>query len=263
MLKSRILKLIVTTLLLVVLPLGVYVALQAVREKKKAAVPEGEFNVSLSPTTGEYALDQTFPVAIKFDLGDEPTHIAAIAIRLNYSYSETEPPLSVVDADTGVEGTQIQIAPEFKGGSWTCPVNKVEYGSSKATLDLACVNTGTTGYTTDTEVTLATITLKATKVPAVNPVKLTFDPTESIITRKSDGEDFLAIPSSSGSYTIKDSEGACELGDANCDGKVDDFDLSTLLRKWKKTSDIADVDFDKSGLVDDADLSILLGHWTG
>lgn len=50
-------------------------------------------------------------------------------------------------------------------------------------------------------------------------------------------------------------------GDVNADGKVNVFDLSTLLTNWSKTSGAADLN--KDGSVNVFDLSILLSHWTG
>ncbi|MCL5411299.1 MAG: IPT/TIG domain-containing protein [Patescibacteria group bacterium] len=49
--------------------------------------------------------------------------------------------------------------------------------------------------------------------------------------------------------------------DLNKDGKVNVFDLSILLRKWNRTSDVADVDLNSDGKVNVFDLSILLRSW--
>jgi len=257
---KKAIKILSAIFLLVFLPMLVYASLQMIRYRQKASVEGGEFNVELSPASGTYRIDQSFPVAVKFDLGANPIYIAALAVRLIYNYSEDTPIFTVIDSDELANGTQVELGPEFKKEDWNCPVNKVTFGGGKALVDISCANTTITGYKTTEKVTLATVTFKATDTPANNPVELTFDAAESIITRKSDGQDFLAIPSSKGSYKIESSE---LLGDINGDSLVDDYDLSVLLGKWGATTDIISVDFNKDGLVDDADLSILLSHWTG
>ncbi len=50
-----------------------------------------------------------------------------------------------------------------------------------------------------------------------------------------------------------------KLGDLNSDGKVNIFDLSILLTRYKTTSKLADLN--NSGKVDIFDLSILLSRW--
>lgn len=249
---KKAIKILSALFLLVFLPMIVYASYQMVRSRQKASVEGGEFNVELSPASGAFKINQSFPVSVKFDLGKNPIFIAAVAVRLSYSYSGTAPVFSA---------SEVELGPEFKKEGWNCPVKKITPGGGKVLIDISCANTSITGYKTSEKVTLATITFKATEVPSNNPVELTFDATESIITRKSDGQDFLAIPSSKGSYKIESSSSL--LGDVNGDGKVDDFDLSALLGKWGAKVDISTVDFNKDNLVDDADLSIQLSHWTG
>jgi hypothetical protein len=50
-----------------------------------------------------------------------------------------------------------------------------------------------------------------------------------------------------------------KLGDLNGDGRVNIFDLSILLTRYKTTSKLADLN--NSGKVDIFDLSILLSRW--
>jgi chitodextrinase len=52
------------------------------------------------------------------------------------------------------------------------------------------------------------------------------------------------------------------IGDINRDGKVDVFDLSSMLANWGRTGvNVADLNADS--VVNVFDLSILLGRWTG
>jgi len=44
------------------------------------------------------------------------------------------------------------------------------------------------------------------RAPSVSPLVLRFDPAKSVITRKSDNEDILLIPASTGSFTIAGSQ---------------------------------------------------------
>jgi beta-mannanase len=50
------------------------------------------------------------------------------------------------------------------------------------------------------------------------------------------------------------------VGDINKDGKIDIFDLSTLLSNWGATGGAADINQD--GSINIFDLSILLSHWS-
>ena len=53
-------------------------------------------------------------------------------------------------------------------------------------------------------------------------------------------------------------------GDADGDGRVDDYDLSLLLCHWGRPYvDWSKGDFNGNGTVNDDDLSLLLANWTG
>ena len=51
------------------------------------------------------------------------------------------------------------------------------------------------------------------------------------------------------------------MGDINGDGRVDDYDLSLLIRKWNARNDCA-TDLNRDGITDDYDLSLLVSAWT-
>ena len=56
---------------------------------------------------------------------------------------------------------------------------------------------------------------------------------------------------------------ACDPGDADRDGDVDDDDLSLLLANWGADTDCEHGEFSGTPPVDDDDLSLLLANWTG
>jgi len=262
--KSKKWPLIIGILLLLT---GLIAAVMLVKERqeirKQAAVTSGRFHVALSPDSGELEPAQTLPIAIKFSAEDPANNkIAAISLRLTYEFSDTTPSLIVenVDLNTAV----------FDPASWNCPINQVEVEEDRVTIELLCANVSE-GYQapeyvagdTNTWATLATITLEADPQGA-NPqteFTLRFDPTDSIVTRKTDGQDFLAIPETPAA-TIALRTGELP-GDINSDGRIDIQDLSRLLSKWEGSADIGNADINKDGIVDIGDLSILLSNWTG
>lgn len=179
-------------LTLVGIPLGVFLIKQHQEIRKKAAVPGGEATVSLSPPSGSYQIGQSFPVSIFFKTAN--VSISGVAIRITYPYNGSTPELTA---------SGIQINPSLlTTGDWSCPVKTITPEGGIIKIDIACLNTNIAGFATSTETLLASFNLIANQIPATNPTILSFDPTQSIITRKSDGQDTLLIPTSTGSYTI-------------------------------------------------------------
>ena len=180
----------------------VFLVRQRQELRKKAAVPEGEATVSLSPASIIKDVGAPFPIQISFNTNG--VAISAITVRLNYAYSETTAPIEI-------EGNQIQISSAISTSEdWSCPIKQTSSSGGRYYIDIACINTNTAGYTTTTDTPLASFNLVAAKVPEINPIILEFDPQQSIITKKADGQDTLLIPTSSGSYTIS-SELVCDL----------------------------------------------------
>lgn len=191
--KSKLILAILLILFIVAsIPITVYLVRQRQELRRRAAVPEGEATVSLTPETGTYQINQPFTISILFNTANIP--ISAIAIRITYSYSGTTPE---------VEASGIEINPTLlTTGDWSCPVKTVTPSGGTVKIDIACVNTSIAGYSNSTDTLLATFDLVANQIPATNPITLSFDPSQSIITRKADGTDILLIPSSTGVYTI-------------------------------------------------------------
>jgi hypothetical protein len=61
------------------------------------------------------------------------------------------------------------------------------------------------------------------------------------------------------SSTLTATVNRCEIGDTNCNGLIDDFDLAGLAGHWNTNWCYAD--FNEDGIVDDFDLSGLAARW--
>ena len=157
--------------------------------RKQASVPGGQATVSISPATGDFQVNQPFSADISFNTANIP--ISAIAIRITYPYSGATPELTV---------SGIQINPAL--GDWTCPVKTITPQGGTVQIDIACTNTSINGFASSNDTLLASLDLIATSIPTSNPVVLSFDPSLSIITQKSDSQDILNTPTGTGSYTI-------------------------------------------------------------
>ena len=195
--KGKVALLIIISLIIAVsIPVGVYIVSQQQDIRREASVPGGEATVTLSPQTTNKNVGETFPVTVSFNTSG--VAIQAVAVRLMYPYSGDLPEVLT---------SNLQISPVLQTtGDWTCPVKNVTPESNKVNIDVTCVNTSVAGFSSSTNIQLATFNLTANSLPVSNPVILTFDSAKSIITRKSNGEDVLLIPTSSTSYTIAGSQ---------------------------------------------------------
>ena len=161
--------------------------------REKAAVPGGEVTVLLSPSSGTYNVGSAFKSSISFNTAN--ISVSGIAIRLSYPYSGVTPEL-VIDS--------IDVNPTLlSSGDWTCPTKTFNLEGGKVVIDIACGNYSASGYSSGSGDTLfADIMFRVDRVPVQSPVVVSFDPNLSIITRKSNGQDILLIPASTGAYTI-------------------------------------------------------------
>lgn len=158
--------------------------------KPQASTPNGQATVSIQPATATFTRNTPNTISIYFNTKN--LSISGIAVSLNYS-------------NLAVKATNIQINPDLTStGDWNCPVKSVPSSGSTDSVDIACLNTTTGGYSNSTDTLLATFTLTASQVPDQNPLVMSFDPQNSKITQKSDATDILLTPSGTGSYTIVD-----------------------------------------------------------
>lgn len=197
MIRKVFLGIIVLVLIAGAIPVTMYLVKQRQEVREKASVPGGQASVSVAPTTGNYSVGQTFPVSVSFNTAG--IAISGISIRLTYTYSENTTPINVSD---------LGVNPELLGtGDWTCPIRTVTPQAGTVKIDVACLNTNVAGYSNTANTLFATFNLQASAIPQTNPVVLSFDSTESKITRKDNGEDTLMTPQSTGTYTISQAGG--------------------------------------------------------
>lgn len=187
--RKKVFSILILFLLVVGVPVSVFLTLQQQDIRQRASVSEGQATVSLSPTSGNFAIGQSIPITVSFNTGGVP--ISAIAIRLIHTSSEVT-----------VDPASIQIVSDSGFSAANCPIKTVSTEGSQIKIDIACADISPSGISTTTVTPLATFTLVAGSVPATNPVVLTFEPVQSIITKKVDAADTLLTPTSTGTYTI-------------------------------------------------------------
>jgi hypothetical protein len=190
-------KKIIAALLVVVVAIGGFVAglilLQERQElREEAAVPDGQAQVSISPETGTYDAGDTIEASVHFN----PANIAisGVAVRLLYPFSGDTPEVSV--SDITINSALLST------GDWTCPTQNSTQQGGSVVVDIACANTSATGFVADTDTLLANINFQVDRLPQVSPLVVRFDPVLSVVTNKSNNQDILLIPQSTGSYTI-------------------------------------------------------------
>jgi hypothetical protein len=190
-------KKIVVALLIILVAVGGFVAgLFLLRQRQnlqeEAAVPGGQAEVSVSPASGNFDVGSTIDATISFN----PANIAisGVAVRLTYPFSGSSPEITVssIEVNSALTST----------GDWTCPTQSSSQQGGNVVIDVACANTSASGFTANTDTVLANVKLYVDRAPETQPLVLRFDPALSVITRKSDNQDILLIPTSTGSYTV-------------------------------------------------------------
>ncbi len=187
----------ITAVLVILVAIGGFVAgLLLLRQRQelreKAAVPSGQAEVSLFPITGNYDVGDTFPVSVFFNTSS--IAISGISVRLTYQYGGATP--EFVASNIEINSALLS------SGDWTCPTRNIAAQGGNLNIDIACANISAAGFTTNTDTLLATFNMTVERVPATEPVEVRFEPSQSIITQKSDGQDILLIPTSTGEYTV-------------------------------------------------------------
>ena len=190
---------------IIVLAVGVYAGVILVKQqqdlREKAAVPGGQARVSLFPTSGSFKVGDSLPVSVYFNTSG--VSISSIKMRLVYPFSGTSPEIVA----SGIEINQVIE----KSGDWNCPTKSVTTEGQNIAIDIACANIGATVYSTKSDTLLATFKLSVDRIPQTNPFSLRFDPSQSIITQKSNGQDILNIPDPStgmATFTVNNDQGS-------------------------------------------------------
>jgi hypothetical protein len=190
-------KKVLVAVLIIVVAIGGFVAgLSLLKQRQdlreQAAVPAGKTEVSISPSSGNFNVGDTFQASVSFNTAS--IAISGVAARLTYVYSGSSPEMTV---------DKIEINPSLLStGDWTCPTQSSSQEAGNVVIDIACANTSAAGFTSNANVLLAKVDFKVQRTPAVNPIVVRFDPAMSVITQKSNSQDILLIPSSTGTYTI-------------------------------------------------------------
>lgn len=185
-----------TVLLVIVMLVGVVAGVLLLQERQNlttdAAVPGGAATVSLTPATGSFNVGDSLQMSVFFNTADIP--VSGVAVRLKYPFSGTSPELAV---------NAIEVNPSFLNSpDWTCPTVSSSEVGNEVVIDVACANTSATGFAAGSDTLLTQITLQVNSIPSTNPFSVVFDPTLSVITQKTNGQDILAIPVNQGDYTI-------------------------------------------------------------
>lgn len=192
-------KKILAALLIIVVAVGGFVTgLYLLRDKQdiseQAAVPDGDATVKFKPETGNYKIGDTIAAGVYFNTAGIP--ISGIAVKMTYPFTATVP--EVVVSSITVNSNLLST------GQWTCPVQNHEVEGKTVVITIACaLQASSTGYTTNVDTLLANVSLKVNSAPSVSPLVVRFDSVESVITRRSDNQDILLIPSSEGTYYIE------------------------------------------------------------
>lgn len=189
-------KIIIALVAVIVLVGGFIAGLALIRQRQEireeAAVPGGQAQVSIFPSSGNFDVGDSFPASVYFNTANIP--ISGIAVRLTYTFSGVDPEIAASD---------VQISPQLlTTGDWTCPTKNVSAQSGSVNIEIACANISAAGFATTADTLLATFNLTANRTPVTNPTTVRFDPSQSVISRKSDGQDILLVPTSTGTYTI-------------------------------------------------------------
>ncbi len=190
-------KRIIISLIVILVAAGGFVAgLLLLRQRQelreKAAVPGGQAEVRLSPESGTYNVGDTFTSSVFFNTAN--IAISGISVRLTYTYSGATPEL--VASNIVINSTLLA------SGEWTCPTRNVSAEAGTVNIDIACANISAAGFATSTDTLLATFDFTVERTPVIDPVVVRFDPSQSVITQKSDGQDILLIPTSTGEYSV-------------------------------------------------------------
>ena len=160
--------------------------------RKDASEPgtaDGEVTVSLSPAAETLSTGEVTETTIRIDTGG--TAISAVSIHLTYLHSSQTPDLTL--SDLTLVSTQT---------AWNCPVKTITEDTTSSHIEIGCITTQSAGYTSIGVTDFASFTLTANSTPSVNPAIFRFDPNRSFISRKSDNQDILLTPISTGEFTI-------------------------------------------------------------
>ncbi|HWA51617.1 MAG TPA: hypothetical protein VG895_01010 [Patescibacteria group bacterium] len=187
-------KYLLAIIIIIILSAGVVVGLILLKSNKqfnqKAFNQNGTATVTISPATASIDLNTPQTVSVNFNTGG--VLVNGISMQIDYS-------------NIGIKASDIIINSDLLQQGWTCPVKSVSSDGSTDNIKIGCAfTTAGTGYSNNSDTTIATFTITPSQVPPVNPVIFSFDsdPNLTVITLASDASDIALTPSSTGSFTI-------------------------------------------------------------
>ena len=158
--------------------------------RSQASVAGGVAKVGISPTTRQLSPGERTTMTVSFNTSG--TAVSGIAVRLLYNYTGQTPNLTA-------DNTQPIIV---KQSGWQCPVQQITPSGGTVAIDIGCITTNTSGFSSTSMTELFSFALIAGETPTTNPFTIVFDPEATQITKKSDGADTAAIPTSTASISI-------------------------------------------------------------
>lgn len=201
-----------------------------------ASSPTGITTISLAPLEKTIGLDESLIAQIKIDTKD--SSIKGLRFVLNFSSSVSSPALEIQD---------ISLADDFR--AWTL-TKTVETFGNVTKITAAATIFAPDGYTNaDQEVTIVNIASKGIRFGTATA---SFDPDQTAMWENLPGGavvDILQTPATTGTYTVGNPPTTtpilsssptsppptpiptdCLVGDLNCDGKVNEVDLTLFLK---------------------------------
>lgn len=157
--------------------------------QQKASVSGGVAKAYLSPESKDINAGDTFPVKVYFDTGG--VAISAFMVQLEYSYSGSEPPITA----TSIDINQDLVTNDM----WDFPIKSVNIVGGKAVIKIAGFSNSIDGFNSGGQKELATLNFRGNSTGSIT---VSFNSTESKITKKADGADTLMVPQSSGTYSV-------------------------------------------------------------
>jgi hypothetical protein len=180
---------------------GVTLSQRSHELREEASVPDGVATVNFEPSKGNYSIGDVIESNIYFNTAG--VALSSVVVRVVIPFSGSTSQVSV---------EEVAFNPEFLGSDeWVCPIAGTHTQGSNTIIDAACANIRAYGYKSDGKVLLATLKLKVIGSPSDNSITLRFDPSQSIVTRWSDNQDILLIPTSTASYKITPPNRFCTL----------------------------------------------------
>lgn len=178
---------------MIALLVGVIVFMQYMNQPQetttKAAVPGGIAEVAFKQPSLSIKSGEQGTATVTFNTKN--TKISAIGVRITYTYTGSEAPLTIDESD-------IKINPVLV--NWSCPTSSFIPGSGTATLEFGCVIVQ--GYSNNVATDLFSFKLAADDAATAQTANFSFASAQTTIFDKTTGEDVAAIPRGTLAVTI-------------------------------------------------------------